>query len=161
MVRFEPVNTLQQDLFLLAKGQYDAVVEAPEQRLDRLTAGRLIVALHIEMDYSYIALSHLLHWLLEEFVKTDILFTDRERLLRFLKEPVRFNIVRQINDYHERMCAGLLDELTLLKVREGDSWICAVPKCQADPNLANLLHEEALRRINLATTVEQEEHRHG
>lgn len=132
MPHFEPKNTLQQDLFLLAKGHYSK----PQVFVERLDVAKMIIGLHIGITDKHIALKDVLHWMLEEFVKTGVILTDKERLACFLKQPDEFLHFRDDKSYHAVMCQGLFDQLMRLRVRENDLWICAVPECEVDTRIS-------------------------
>ena len=77
---FKSQNTIQEDLFLLAKGHYKT------QNIERLTALRLILAVHVTgMDY--IRDRDLLHWLLSSFYNPGIILPRREDVHRLMVNP--------------------------------------------------------------------------
>lgn len=147
-------NTLQQDLFLLAKGDYGRAVNLVETEVDRLTAAKLIVAAHVAIPPEYVTTDVLLYWLLEEFVRKDVLLKSREQLINFMREPVELNAVRGIVLYDVKVCVGLLDLICRMRIREGGVWICAVPECEMDETIIRIL-----RSGDAIAKEREEEHR--
>lgn len=146
MSRFEPQNTLQQDIFLYAKNNY------PSDNHDRVADLKIIIGVHIHVNAEHLRAEAVLLWLLKEFVETGVIFKTKEALVRFLFQPDPHWRHRATSAYEERMINGLLDTVQQLQVREdsptGLTWISEIPECAVDSNLSSLLRTSlAIREI--------------
>jgi hypothetical protein len=104
---FNPVNTLQQDLFLLAKNHYG-------NEINRLRAAAIVVSQHQMISLEHIKADCVLHWLLKEFVEPGLILNNFFNLNRFLMDAGRFP--NKYSSYHATLVRGLLDEISMLRV---------------------------------------------
>lgn len=149
MAHQEPQNTLQQDLFLLAKGHYQS------DTWPFVELAKRICAFHVLTAWSTFKLCDAAYWMMKEFVQTDIILKDKEKLCRFMLEHGKYHQLGLLTPftlptdmpYHEQyfriLIEDLLAEVRQLQVIENDEWLMPFPKPEVDPFLVQLFNEKA------------------
>lgn len=155
---FKSQNTIQEDLFLLAKGHYKT------QNIERLTALRLILAVHVTgMDY--IRDRDLLHWLLSSFYNPGIILPRREDVHRLMVNPGSIHTHLQRRYTKEQlMIFEILNQVSTLQVRakpapaepvtqtvdvEGYVWLLPFPHPKIDPKMQSLFDSYAAHEADI------------
>lgn len=128
---FKPQNTLQQDLFLLAKNHYGYEV-------GRLKGAAILISQHVVVALDYIKQEAVLHWLLKEFVEPGLIMQKFDRMSRTLMEAGRWPHTHQ--SYYATLIVALLDEVMRLRVRSDDGTnLMPFEIPEIDPRMAKLL----------------------
>lgn len=142
----KPQNTLQQDLFLLAKSGYQ------ETGLDASDAARMICCYHILIAGEYMHPKDTNYWLLKEFVNSEIILADRNRFTMFMLDLNRGHFGWKklesgdgFREYHYNLTHGLIDTLRTTQVRDGDKNLMPFELPVEDPVLLELLTSEGNR----------------
>lgn len=137
---FEPTrtrstNTLQQDLFLLAKGHYTT------HQLDRFTAIKLILGVHV-IAAKYIRDRDIIFLLMKEFYVPGIIMKNREDVIDILMNPGSIHnhsTPRPSKD--ELIIHDLMDRVSVLRVFEDGKWLMPFERSEPDPNVQASLDE--------------------
>jgi hypothetical protein len=165
MSRQEPKNTLQQDLFLLAKNHYKS------DTLTKLDMAKRICAFHILMERSYFKTRDLIFWLMKEFVEAELILVSREKLTRFVLEHGKYQLslsgnpmpnvqpgssspaerliasctvqgdpnVPYLQTYFDILAQDLMSEINLMSVLRDGEWSMPFDKPEVDPYIQGLL----------------------
>ena len=145
---FIPQNTLQQDLFLVAKGQYQS-----NRGLHRSEIARQVCAAHILHDIDRMDLHSTLHWVTREFITHGVILTKPQDVTRFILElgtnsPITSAMIpAEIKEhYNPRMSYLFLAIEELLNIvrylRMADSagnWLLPFERPELDQALEQLL----------------------
>jgi hypothetical protein len=134
---FEPQNTLQQDLFLLAKNHYSFDI-------GHLVATALICALHIRVPLECWEHKSTVFWLHELFVKQNLILSDDDdsKLQRLLLNSGNFPFAH--HSFYGTLVCSLLEEVRRIKPSSIDKELkTLVPLPQKDPNMVALLERLA------------------
>jgi hypothetical protein len=94
------INTLQQDLFWLAKKQYHTY------QLTRIEVAKVICTYHNYTDCE-VEVKDIVNALINEFVVKDVVLSGRFTLCRFLAYQSRTSHEKM--DYHEELCERLFN----------------------------------------------------
>lgn len=135
-------NTLQQDLFLLAKSGYQ------NTGLDAADAASLICAYHVLIPGRYMRAKDTSYWLLKEFVESGIILSEPGRMNSFLLDlNTGFFGWKKLGDgkngfaeYHYNLTHGLLGVLRTTRVRDGDKNLMPFDLPTDDPVLLEILN---------------------
>lgn len=113
-------NTLQQDLFLIAKNRYG-------EHFDRAEAARIACAHHILHAHALMSHKDTIFWVMKEFVHTGIILNTTERLTSFMLDLGKFSVMfgqgaseNWVKTYHLELLNGLLSEIATTQVYKDD-----------------------------------------
>jgi hypothetical protein len=126
-------NTLQQDLFLLAKMNYPVRFDNPVK-----TAG-IICGYHIL--HRPLTAEETAFWFLKEFVENGILFQTPAQFAEFLSKLWEHEqYAEQPRTYHEVLVSRLMSTITQTKVTKDDgTFNFPFDRPQVDPVIVDLL----------------------
>lgn len=145
MSRQEPKNTLQQDLFLVAKSHYKS------ESLSRIDMAKRICAVHILSEWSYFKTQDVAYWLMKEFVEAELILTNRLKLTTFMMEHGKYALdlggnplqpkanVSYREQYMEILVNELLSQISLMPVLRDGEWSMPFDKPEVDPYIQGLL----------------------
>lgn len=131
---FRPVNTIQQDLFMLANGHYKC------DFIDPITSVKLVLDPHVT-NIEYLRTRDVMYWMAKEFYIPGIILPNREDLLSLLINPAGIHTHgRQQLDYEELVIYEMLDRIWALTCFKDNVWLLPFERPQPDPNIQDLLN---------------------
>lgn len=114
---FRPVNTIQQDLFLLTKGHYRT------GDIDRITTVKLILTPHVA-NLEHLRTRDVMFWVAKEFYVPGIILPNREDVLSLLINPASIHTHgRQKLEFEELVIYEMLDRVSTLTCFRDDVWL--------------------------------------
>ena len=131
----KPLNTLQQDLFWLAKKNYTTGT------LTRLEAAKVVCSYHALVPSDAISIRNVVGYLIDEFVLSETILKDRDDICRFLANTQDEHLVK--GDYHEVLCERLFDRLYTRRTLAKGVWQMSFEQPVVDPFLQAIFNAES------------------
>ena len=129
---FRPVNTIQQDLFMLAKSHYKG------DHIDRITSVKLILTPHVA-NLEHLRTRDVMFWVAKGFYVPGIILPNREDVLSLLINPASIHTHgRQKLEFEELVIYEMLDRVSTLTCFRDDVWLLPFERPVPDPNMQAL-----------------------
>ena len=140
---FRAANTIQDDIFLLAKNHYKA------REIDRITAIKLILSVHV-VGLEFLKLRDVLHWLLTEFYVKEVVLTTRDQIIDLITNPGSIHRYGPIKpSYEELMIHDIMDRIATKQVYDNGALLMNFEVPKVDPKMQELF--DAYRAWELET----------
>lgn len=148
-----PQNTLQQDLFLLAKSHY----RTENRSRSGAQLARVICAYHVVHDVASMSYDATLHWVLKEFVESGLILQNPGEVSKFfiglVSECGMFDLTQQLQGQPpvaaqrkalvaELLINQLLSKVMTIPVRREGEWMMSFPEPKVDEQLRDFIAKE-------------------